>query len=204
MGVGRSSPRVCSLPEASGACFRALQLANFTTPLLLDDDARIRAALRDVPGIDSDAIVERMDDAEVTDAYERDKAEARSASGTAAEAQRKTSTSDGPVRFTAPTIVFERNGARLVAGGWQPILAYDVLVANLEPGLERHPVPDGPLPLLEHFPDGLTTAEVAGLLAEGPDPIPDVEGTERALLDLVARGEARRVLLGQDALWLGA
>ena len=79
-----------------------------------------------------------------------------------------------------------------------------MLVANLEPGLERHPVPDGPGPLLEHFPDGLTTAEVAGLLADGPDPIRDLEGTERALLDLAARGEARRVLLGQDALWLGA
>lgn len=207
-GTGRGCRAVVAArllaPGSEWRVLRALQLANFTTPLLLDDDARIRAALRDVPGIDSDAIVERMDDAEVTDAYERDKAEARSASGTAAEAQRKTSTSDGPVRFTAPTIVFERNGARLVAGGWQPILAYDVLVANLEPGLARHPVPDGPLPLLEHFPDGLTTAEVAGLLAEGPDPIPDLEGTERALLDLVARGEARRVPLGQDALWLGA
>ena len=207
-GTGRGCRAVVAArllaPGSEWRVLRALQLANFTTPLLLDDDARIRAALRDVPGIDSDAIVERMDDAEVTDAYERDKAEARSASGTAAEAQRKTSTSDGPVRFTAPTIVFERNGARLVAGGWQPILAYDVLVANLEPGLARHPVPDGPLPLLEHFPDGLTTAEVAGLLAAGPDPIPDLEGTERALLDLVARGEARRVPLGQDALWLGA
>ena len=182
---------------------RALQLANFTTPLLLDDDARIRAVLRDVPGIDSDAIVERMDDAEVSDAYERDKAEARSASGTAAEAQRKTSTSDGPVRFTAPTIVFERNGARLVAGGWQPILAYDVLVANLEAGLARHPAPDGPLPLLEHFPDGLTTAEVAGLLAAA-GPHPGLGGNRAGASRSRRAREGERVPLGQDALCLGA
>ena len=142
--------------------------------------------------------------AEVAEAYERDKAEARSAAGTAAESQRKTSTSDGPVRFTAPSVVFERDGTRLVAGGWQPLLAYDVCIANLEPGLERNPAAEGPEPLLEHFADGLTTAEVATLLADGPDPVADFEGTERVLLDLVARGAARRVPLGQDALWLAA
>jgi 2-hydroxychromene-2-carboxylate isomerase len=191
-------------PGSEWRVLRALQLANFTTPLLLDDDAAIRAALRDVPLVDADALVDSLDRAEVTDAYERDKAEARSAAGTAAESQRKTSTSDGPVRFTAPSVVFERDGTRLVAGGWQPLLAYDVCIANLEPGLERNPAAERPEPLLEHFADGLTTAEVASLLADGPDPVADLEGTERALLDLVARGAARRVPLGQDALWLAA
>jgi protein-disulfide isomerase-like protein with CxxC motif len=207
-GTGRGCRAVVAArllaPGSEWRVLRALQLANFTTPLLLDDAAAIRAALSDAPHIDADAIVERLDDAEVAKAYERDKAEARSAAGTAAESQCKTSTSDGPVRFTAPSIAFEREGETLVAGGWQPVLAYDVLIANLEPGLERNPPPDGPEPLLEHFPDGLTTAEVAGLLAEGPDPIADLKGTERTLLDLVARGNARRVPLGHDALWLSA
>ena len=31
-------------------------------------------------------------------------------------------------------------------------------------------------PLLEHFTDGLTTAEAAALLARGPDPVPEPEG----------------------------
>jgi len=204
-GTGRGCRAVVvARIHASGSewrVLRALQIAKFTTRLLLDDDDAIRAALSDVPEIDADAIVERLDDADVAEEYERDKAEARSAAGTAAESQRKTSTSDGPVRFTAPSIVFEREGETLVAGGWQPLLAYDILIANLDPGLERNPSPDGPEPLLEHFPDGLTTAEVAGLLAEGPDPIADLERTERTLLDLAARGVARRVPLGQDALW---
>ncbi len=183
---------------------RALQLANFTTPLLLDDDELIREALRGIPGIDADAVVARMDDDDVTEAYERDRAEARSAAGTAAELQGKTSTSDGPVRFTAPSVVFERDELRLVAGGWQPILAYDTLLANLDPGLAREPAPESPMPLLDRFADGLTTAEVAALLADGADPVADLEATERMLLELVAEGFATREPLGQDAIWRSA
>ena len=188
-------------PGSEWRVLRALQLANFTTPLLLDDDELIRDALRTFPGIDADAIVDRLDDDEVAEAYERDRAETRTAAGTAAEAQGKTSTSDGPVRFTAPSLVFEQDGRRLVAGGWQPILAYDALLANLKPALLRAPPPESPAPLLDHFPGGLTTAEVAALLADGPDPIADLEGAERALLQLVADGDAIRVPLGQDAIW---
>jgi len=186
-------------PGSEWSVLRALQLAQFTTDLLLDEDERIRAALSDA---DLDAtIVDHLDDAHVAEAYEQDRAEVRSAAGTAAEAQGKTSTSDGPVRFTAPSIVFERDGRRLVAGGWQPLLAYDVLLANLDPSLERTPPPTTPEPLLEFFSDGLTTAEVAALLADGADPIPDLRGTERLLLDLAAGGRLARTALGQDAAW---
>jgi 2-hydroxychromene-2-carboxylate isomerase len=188
-------------PGSEWRVLRALQLAQFTTSLLLDDDERIRDALAGTSGIDADEIVARLDDAEVTEAYERDKAEARSAAGTAAEAQGKSSTSDGPVRFTAPSIVFTLDGRLLVAGGWQPLLAYDVLLANLDPTLGRTPPPTTPAPLLEYFSDGLTTAEVSTLLADGADPIADLRGTERMLLDEVAQGHAARVPLGQDAVW---
>jgi 2-hydroxychromene-2-carboxylate isomerase len=183
---------------------RALQLAYFTTPLLLDDDELIREVLGAVPGIDADAIVGSLDDDDVAEAYARDKAEARSASGTAAETQEKTSTSDGSVRFTAPSVVLERDGSRLVAGGWQPLLAYDVLIANLDPSIARTPPPESVEPLLAHFPDGLTTAEVAALIADGPDPVPDFESAERSLVQLVAEGRAVRVPLGNDALWRSA
>ncbi len=204
-GTGRGCRAVVAArlldPGSEWRVLRALQLANFTTPLLLDDDEQIRDALRAVPGIDADAIVDRLDDDGVARAYDRDRAEARTAAGTAAESQGKTSTSDGPVRFTAPSLVFERDGRRLVAGGWQPILAYDVLIANLDPAIRRTPPPETPEHLLRHFPDGLTTAEVAALLAEGPDYWADPDAAERALLWLVADGEAVRVPLGNDALW---
>lgn len=188
-------------PGSEWRVLRALQLAYFTSPLLLDDDEQILEAIRAVRELDADAVVARLDDEDVERAYQADRAEARRASGSAAESQGKTSTSDGPVRFTAPTLVFESNGQRLVAGGWQPILAYDVLLANLSPTLRRTPPPQSPAPLLRQFVDGLATAEVAALLADGPDPVSDLEWAEQALLELVADGEAVRVPLGQDALW---
>ena len=189
-------------PGSEFSIMRALQLANFTTPLLLDDDDGLRETLRLLPGIDADEIVGRLDDEDVGAAYARDKAEARSAAGTAIEAQGKASTSDtGVVRYTAPSIVFEYDGRRLVAGGWQPELAYDLCIANLDPTLTRRGVPDGPAPLLDAFPDGLVTAEVAALLASGPDYVPDAEAAEAALVRLHAAGEAERVQLGGGVVW---
>jgi predicted DsbA family dithiol-disulfide isomerase len=206
-GTGRGCRAVVAArlldPGSEWPTLRALHLANFTTPLLLDDDELIREALG-AAGLDADAIVDRLDDPDVADAYERDKAEARTAAGTAAEAQEKTSTSDGPVRFTAPSVVFERDGRQLVGGGWQPMLAYDVLIANLDPTLTRTSPPESPEPLLEHFSGGLTTAEVAALMARGPDYVADPEATERLLVQLVGNGSAIRVPLGQDALWKSA
>jgi hypothetical protein len=180
--------------------FRALQLANFTSSILLDEDKDIAAVLRSLHAVEADAIVSRLDDPEVTDAYQRDKAETRTVAGSAAELQGKTAQTDGPVRFTAPSLIFERDGQRLIAGGFQPIEAYDVLVANLDPGLEREPAPDTPAPLLARFPDGLTTQEVAVLLVNGNDPV-DRLAAENALLGLVATGAATRTPLGDDALW---
>jgi 2-hydroxychromene-2-carboxylate isomerase len=187
-------------PGSEWAAFRALQLGNFTTPLVLEDDAQLRDALLGAPGVDADEVIARLDSPEVSEAYERDRAEARTAVGSAAELQRKTATTDGPVRYTAPSVVFERDGTRLVAGGWQTIEAYDVLVANLDPSLHREPAPPGPEPLLARFPFGLTTQEVAALLVEGNDQ-PDRVAAEAALVELAAAGVAVREPLGDDALW---
>ncbi len=190
-------------PGSEWRVFRALQLANFNSPMLLDDDANLAEALRIVPGIDADQVVGQVDAPEVVEAYRRDKDETRRAAGSAAELQGKTATTDGPVRFTAPSVVFEANGTRLVAGGFQPVEAYDILVTNLDPTLHREPPPETPAPLLERFPDGLTTQEVAALMTEGNDR-PDRAAAEAALLELVAAGEAVRHSLGDDAVWQSA
>jgi 2-hydroxychromene-2-carboxylate isomerase len=187
-------------PGSEWRVFRALQLANFTSPMLLDDDAQLAETLRPLLGAEADRVVARIDDSEVLEAYHRDRDETRTAAGSAAELQGKTATTDGPVRFTAPSIVFARNGTQLVAGGFQPVEAYDVLITNLDPKLHREPPPEDPAPLLERFPDGLTTQEVAALLAEGND-APDRASAESALIELVAAGRAVRQPLGDDALW---
>jgi len=190
-------------PGSEWRAFRAIQLANFNTPLILDDDANLADALRAIPGIDADQLVGMIDAPDVVAAYRADKDETRKAEGSAAELQGKTATTDGPVRFTAPSIVFELNGTKLVAGGFQPVEAYDILVANLDPHLHREPPPETPAPLLERWGDGLTTQEVAALLA-GNNEAPNRAAAEAALLELVAEGEAVRHPLGDDAVWQSA
>jgi predicted DsbA family dithiol-disulfide isomerase len=191
-------------PGSEWRVFRALQLANFTTGLVLDDDAQLADALSEVPKIPAAGeIVAMLDTPEVSEAYERDRAESRTAAGSPTELQGKTAASDGPVRYTAPSVVFERDGRRLEAGGFQPVEAYDVLVANLDPTLSREPAPPSPLPLLQYFSDGLSTQEVAALMTEGND-LADRPAAEAALIELVASGDAVRRPLGDDALWQAA
>ena len=204
-GTGRGCRAVVAAgllePGREWAVLRALQIANFTGSVYLDDAESIREALRAVPRVDADRVAEMLDDDEVVVEYERQLAEARSAAGTPAHAQEKTVSADGRVRFTAPSVVFRRGNESAVAGGWQPLLSYDTVLANFAPELERVPPPDSPEPLLEFFPGGLTTAEVALLLAEGSDPVPDREAAEASLSALVSAGKAVRVALGSDAVW---
>ena len=187
-------------PAAESRVFRALQLAAFTTQLVLDEDADVLAALEGVPGVDARRVVGLLDDPAVGEAYERDRAEARTAAGSPSERQGKTAQTDGPVRYTAPSLIFERDGRRLEAGGFQPVEAYDVLVANLDPAIARREPPDDVGPLLEAFPDGLTTQEVALLLTHGND-APDRTAAERLLLAAVDAGAAARRAVGDDAVW---
>jgi hypothetical protein len=191
-------------PGSEWAVFRALQLANFTSDFLLDDDDQMREVLRGVPGIDAERVVAAIDAPEVIAAYEQDKAETRTATGSATELQGKARNSDGLVRYTAPSVVLEAaDGRRLEAGGFQPVEAYDVLVVNLDPTLTRHAPPEDPARLLDHFTEGLTTQEIAALMTGGNDAV-DRPAAERALLGLVGEGRAERRPLGDDALWLAA
>jgi len=187
-------------PDREWAVMRALQFAQFTSEVVLDDDEALLAPLGTVQGLDAPRVVAALDDPEVTAAYEADRAEARTAAGSPTEFQGKAAQTDGPVRYTAPSVVFAGGDRRLEAGGFQPLEAYDVLLANLDPTLARTPPPEDPRAALESFPDGLVTQEVAAILTRGND-APDRAAAELALLDLAARGEVRRAPLGDDALW---
>ncbi len=190
-------------PGSEWAVYRALQLANFTSDLLLDDDAQILAVLETVPGLDVAAIGAALDSPEVSEAYAADKAHSRTAAGSPTEMQGKAGNSDGQVRYTAPSVVFQSGGLRLEAGGFQTIEAYDVIVANLDPTLERRPAPADPAPLLAAFPGGLTSQEVAACMTEGNDAV-DRPAAERALIELVDAGRATSIPLGDDAVWHAA
>ncbi len=191
-------------PGSEWRVFRALQLANFNTPLLFDDDEQMAEVLSAVPGIDADEIIALIDAPDVLAAYEQDKAETRTAAGSPTELQGKAGNSDGAVRYTAPSLLFETSdGRRLEAGGFQPVEAYDVMIANLDPTLERQAPPEDPGVLLECFESGLTTQEVAALMTHGNDQ-PDRIAAETVLLALVYEGRAERHALGGDALWMAA
>src|SRR3954451_2164090 len=182
-------------PERELAALRALQFLQFCSPRLLDDDGALLEALRPVPGIDAEAIVGAIDADEVVAAYEADRAEARTAEGTPAHAQDKTARSDGPVRFTAPSLVFDAGGRTLMAGGFQSLLVYDAMLANLDPSLERRGAPAELAELRAGFPDGLVPGEVAQVLAQATGAEHDRAETEALLLDVVAAGGAVRVAL---------
>jgi protein-disulfide isomerase-like protein with CxxC motif len=193
-------------PGREFAALRAIAFAYFTTSLLMDEDASLAAALAGVEGVDAAALVGALESDAVTEAYEADKARARSAGGGPTDFQGKAALSpEGLVRYTAPSVVFEtKDGRSLECGGFQPLEAYDVVIANLDTSLERQgPPADGPLELLRAFPEGLCTQEIALALAGNLAPV-DRAGAEDALLELVAAGAATREALGDDALWRAA
>jgi protein-disulfide isomerase-like protein with CxxC motif len=188
-------------PELEYAAFRALQFGCFTDSIVFDDQADLVRALGRVDGLDARAIVGAIGSPEVEEAYQADRVRARQAAGGATEFQGKAAQTDGPVRYTAPSVIFRSSDGRsLEVGGFQPLEAYDVGIANLDVTLERTAAPTDPLPALERFPHGLTTQEVAAIMAGGLD-APDRTATETALIELAAAGEASRTPLGDDALW---
>jgi 2-hydroxychromene-2-carboxylate isomerase len=190
-------------PEYEHAAFRALQIGWFTTPLVFDEPTGLTEALSTVEGLDAPAVVAHIGDPAVEEAYQADRAEARTAEGKPTHAQGKAAQSDGPVRYTAPSLIFAAGGEVLEAGGFQPVEAYDVVLANLDPTLERTPPPEDPLEALQALPYPLVTYEVAAIMA-GNNEAPDREAAEGALIDRVADGSVIRRPLGDDALWLPA
>lgn len=208
LSTGRACRAVVAARERGGqedayAALRALSIAWFTTDLLLDQDDHIEQALDEGHVRDPSGVVSAIADPDVEEAYQRDRAEARSAAGSPSALQRRTAQTDGPERYTAPTLFFDRGDTRLEAGGHQPLGAYDVLVANLAPELELRGPAEEPLPVLERFPDGLTTREVATVLA-GHDEAADDAAVTGALLELVGSGHVTRVALGTNAVWRAA
>ena len=191
-------------PSLEEAALRALQFAQFTTTGTLDDPDTLRSALARVDGLDADAVVDRIDDPEVVAAYEADRARARTAAGSPTEFQGRAANTDGAVRYTAPSLVFEGpDGRRLEAGGFQPIEAYDVVIANLDPTLERRPPAEDPVEVLSAFPYPLTTAEVAAVTTEHLG-VPDIAAVESELIAATGEGRVKREPVGDSSLWAPA
>ena len=182
--------------------FRALQFGWFTTRNLMDEDANIATALQRVPGLDVPAVMAMIDTPEVEEAYQADRAEARTAAGSPTEFQGKAANTDGAVRYTAPSLIFQAGGVTLEAGGFQPMEAYDVIVANLDPSGSRRGVPEErPEDVLAEFPLGLTTQEVAEVMRTDIEQPLDRRGAAQMLIRAVGRGAVKVEPIGDDGLW---
>jgi len=190
-------------PALGEAALRVLQLMQFTTKGLLDEDEDLCNALASVPGLDAKGVVGRIDDPAVVAAYESDRALARSAEGSPTHAQGRSSTSDGPVRYTAPSVIFEHSdGRRIEVGGFQPFEAYDTALANLDASLDRRPPPvDDVVAALNASRHALTTAEVAAVLRPSDLVDADLPAAERQLTLLTGERGVICEPAGDDALW---
>jgi predicted DsbA family dithiol-disulfide isomerase len=163
-------------PALAWATLRALQRAWSASTALLDGDEAIAAALWSVEGLDVHEVLLALDHDEAV---------------AAAVAIERTL----PPTPT-PTIVFrDRDGHRLVAAGPQPVEAYEVLLANLDPDLvRRDPAANAVQPLLA-LGHSLATAELAAVMET------DRATARAALIDLAAEGVVRRTPTGDDAFW---
>jgi protein-disulfide isomerase-like protein with CxxC motif len=192
-------------PDREWAVFRALQLAQFTSTLTLDEQEGLVQALSWLPGIDAAALVDASREPETEELFAADRELARSAAGGATEYQdRSATTPEGEIRYTAPSLIFTTEDNRsLEVGGFQPVEAYDVAIANLDRTLERRARGDDVAEVLDAFPDGLTTAEVSAVMCAHLQ-APDRDAAEDALIGAVASGSVERLPFGNDALWLPA
>ena len=188
--------------ELGYAALRALQIMQFTTTNLLDDDDALRLALEDVDGLDAAAIVGRIDDPEIVALYEKDKALSRSADGRPTHVQNRHANSESGARYTAPTVIFEMpDGRWLEVGGFQPFESYDTALANLDASLERRPAPERAAEAVLAYPIGLTTAEVAAIMRGSDTEDADIPAAERELIAAVDDGELVCIPAGTDAVW---
>jgi 2-hydroxychromene-2-carboxylate isomerase len=189
--------------EAELAVFRALQLAQFTTTLLLDEPDDLVEALELWPlhGVDPRALVGAIGDDDVEAAYQADRAESRTAEGKPTHAQGREANTDGAVRYTAPSIIFTtEDGRSLEVGGFQPLEAYDTALANLDVSLERRAAAEDPVEVLRALPYAPTTREVAACMTTNLGEL-DEDAAERALIAAAAEGVVQREAVGTSALW---
>ena len=188
-------------PALGYAALRAIQVMQFTTADRMDDDAALLRALEGVEGLDAAAAVGRIDDPAIVSIYEEDKARARTADGRPTHVQNRHAETDGPVRYTAPSVVFETDERWLEVGGFQPFESYDTALANLDPSLERRPAPERAAEAVLAYPIGLPTAEVAAIMRGSDLDDADIPATRHELIGSVHDGELTVAPTGTDAIW---
>jgi predicted DsbA family dithiol-disulfide isomerase len=148
-------------PEAMRPLLRRLRIRHFSGELL-DAPETIAAAATDA-GLDPAALREWAAGEDVTAALEADMARAREPLPAARVLDAKLANWSGGRRYTCPSyeIVRKADGVRIAVPGFQPFPVYDVVLANLVPGLNRREPAGSAEEVLAWTGTPLATQEVA-------------------------------------------
>ena len=148
-------------PERMRRLLRRLRVRNFSGQLL-DEPETIAAAAHDA-GLDPAQLQRWMAQDEVERALREDMAAAREPHTAARVLDHKLANWSGGVRYTCPSyeIVRVSDGVQLAVPGFQPFAVYDVVTANLVPGVDRREPPESVEEVLEWTGTPLATKEVA-------------------------------------------
>jgi hypothetical protein len=149
-------------PDQALAFLRGLRRRAHSDQQPLDDIATIAAAAQDA-GIAADSIESWLADGEVESALRADMAATRDPLPEALALPHKLSRSDGGLRYSTSSAVFEHGDRRVVAAGFQPFAVYEVAMASVAPDIERRDAPQTVEEILTWAPFALATAEVAEL-----------------------------------------
>lgn len=178
-------------PGAVDAFLRALRVTALSTPAEVDDPATIASAAL-TAGLDPDAVAAWSTEPGTDQELARDMADARTPSPAAlAMRERLATTLDGTWRYTCPSYRIARGPTVLDAPGFQPARVYEVIIANLAPGIITRPDPRHAAEVLAWAPYPLATAEVAAIMET------DIATARRQLEEIGAHAEP----VANDAYW---
>ncbi len=148
-------------PETTRPLLRRLRVRTFRGELL-DEPATIDGAAADA-GIDPAALARWVEDAATGEALAEDMALARRPLPAALVLDERLANWSGGRRYTCPSYEIERleDGVRIAVPGFQPFAAYDVIMANLVPGVRRADPAGSAEEVLRWTGTPLATKEVA-------------------------------------------
>jgi predicted DsbA family dithiol-disulfide isomerase len=148
-------------PDTERVLLRRLRVRHFSGELL-DEPATIAAAATDA-GIDPGRLEEWMAEEEVEAVLRQDMEVSREPLPAARVLDDKLANWSGGRRYTCPSYEVMRmtDGVRIAVPGFQPFAVYDVILANLVPGIERREPAGSVEEVLEWAGTPLATKEVA-------------------------------------------
>jgi len=148
-------------PDRMRALLRRLRVRHFAGELL-DEPATIAAAARDA-GIDPADLDRWTAGDDVEAALREDMVASRHPIDAARVLDEKLANWSGGRRYTCPSyeIVRVADGVKIAVPGFQPFAVYDVVTANLVPGVDRRDAPESVEEVLAWTGTPLATKEVA-------------------------------------------